>query len=595
MPNLLSIEFTDIGCKVALVNQAKSGRVTVQALSSFPLTRPDDAAARIAERAQALKEHLRAQKLSTKQAVVIIPKNFVMARSVNLPSTVDEEITGMARFEADRHIPFNAERHVVAYHILEKKGAQGSDVLLTAVDQPIAQEYLDICVKAGLEVVAITVSSVAMFNAFSTIHHKDIAEKTVMVVNIGNNATDLIIAVNGNVTYSRGTTTGVSKLLNELNEATGKTYTADDLRQIDALEPHLFFADAPARPTALGGENAAGDGSQFSPTGTGSDSAADDVMNITILPPPSVAVEPANKGAITMSDWLNRLLQELKRTFEFANREFSCPMIDHIYLTGEGTGIKNLSQYLTTNFSIESTVFDPFEGSEVASKVRKSGVTGHAYAIAIGGSLGRQQPGTVNINLLPASYTEAKAAKKQQTIYIAAGILVLAVLGGGYYYLSGVFTQKEDELSELMALNRKDKERVDDLQTKKERLRIISENVQDDRGALAILGFISSREYFPDQATITTFDYKRGDYVNLSGDARDIQTANMLISDLKKADFFASGELTDVTQGRILRGRPEIPVLGWSAQFQFPKPQKQTSRSSSRARNTEEDELDGIE
>ncbi len=47
-------------------------------------------------------------------------------------------------------------------------GINLSNVLLAAVDPPIAQDYLDICVKAGLNVTAITVSSIAAMHAAAT-------------------------------------------------------------------------------------------------------------------------------------------------------------------------------------------------------------------------------------------------------------------------------------------------------------------------------------------------------------------------------------------------------------------------------------------
>ncbi len=604
MAALLSIEFTDLECKVVVAEAGKNDRISVKSLSSFPLPHPDDLVARAAERAQALRDHLKAQRITLKNAVVVIPKSYVMARTVTLPSTVDSEIAGMARFEADRHIPFNAERHIVSYHVLARQGMQGSDVLLAAVDRPIAQEYLDICVKAGLTVTSITVSSLAMFNAFAATEKTAMADRTIMVLNIGKGATDLVLATNGNVSFTRGSTSGVSRLMTDLAETTGQAVTVSDLAEMDALEPQLYFKGPSQTPPPLPGmydvlpghevlpgqedEQLAGESTYASPP------LADDPppLNFEAVPPPSAAASPENKAAGVFSDWLNKLLQEVRRTYEFASREFNCPMVQHIYLCGEGAVIKRVADYFQANFNVDAQVFDPLHGAEVSRKLKKStDAPGRQYAIAIGGAVGRHLH-TIHINLLPDSYTEARSAKRQQLSYIVTGVLALAALVVGYMYLSDAFSRKRALLNQLEDQNRADSARVSDLRTKKERLRIIKENVQDDRGAIDVLRILSEKEYFPEEVSLSTFDYKRGDFVKLQGDATDLQNANQLVNDMRNTGFFESATLDNTDPNKILRGRPEIPVLGWSATFAFPKPVKPKAKSKRSSQG--EDELDGL-
>ena len=97
MAQLVVIEFTDLECKVIAADRSKE-RVTVRALVNFPLPKNDDVSARVIERAHLLKEALKNNKLHPQRVSIVIPKNYVMARLVTLPSTVDEELVGMARF-----------------------------------------------------------------------------------------------------------------------------------------------------------------------------------------------------------------------------------------------------------------------------------------------------------------------------------------------------------------------------------------------------------------------------------------------------------------------------------------------------------------
>jgi len=604
MPRIVVLEFSDYECKVVEADSGKGGHPVVRFIGTLPLTKPDELKTRVSERGQAIKDYLKANRISTRRTAIIIPKNFVMVRTAQLPSHVDEEIAGMARFEAERHIPFNADRHVVSYHVLAKQGVQGSDVLLAAIDSPIAKEYMDTAAAAGLNVLSAGVSSIAAFNAFVAAEPTALADRTVMMVNIGRGASDLVIATNGVVTFTRGATIGVEKLLAAINE-----YRPDspvnllDLPLMDALEPHLFFNPAakaaektPVVPDydALPPVDSGGlqtDGSAELPAVPGMLASQNETNGLppnpetleiaSTAPSPADAVSPENPAALAFTAWLNKVLQEVKRTYEFASREFNCPMIAHIYLCGEGAAIKNIAQYFVANFGIECSLFDPLQAGQTSAKALK-GMPGlpQAFAATIGGAV-EKVPQSIHVNLIPEQFTEARNVKRQQVGYIITGVLVLIALVLGYVYLMDMFSLKRGQLEDLVSQNKKDKARVTDLNAKRERLRIIKENVQDEQGALDVLERLSSNKLIPEKATLTSFEYKRGDHVTVEGDAKDLATANQIVSDLKATGYFVDGNLDNTDPNKILRGRPPIPVLGWAATWTFPKPEKNKSSSSS--------------
>ncbi|MGI8906442.1 MAG: pilus assembly protein PilM [Candidatus Sumerlaeaceae bacterium] len=617
----LAIEFTDVDCKLVHVERGKGGRLTVRVMSSFELSKDENVEARVTQRAQLLRDALKAGKIKPQAVRVVIPKNFVMARTVTLPSVDENEIVGMARFEAERHIPFNADRHIVSHHTLSKQGMQGSDVLLAAVDQPIAQEYLDVCAKAGLTVEGISVSSLAVFNAFAAAEPTALAERVVAVVNIGRAGTDLVIATNGNVTFTRGSTLGLNKLLAELESAgLERPFELQDLSQVDALEPHLYFrrpGSSPAEPVPViydelasvhgaipppppipDGFSAVGGGqADINMSGiyrSGASSAAAEISAHLI--PPSEAVAPDNPGAVAFRGWLIRVLQEVKRTYEFAHREFDIPLITHIYLAGEGTAIHNLSQYFRVNFSVEASVFDPLRGAQPTKKLPQSARDrSAAFAAAIGALVADATPHAVRVNLLPMEYLQRRLAKKQQRSYIVTGVLLLAALGMGYMYMSDKFEQKRDMLSELLDRNAKDKTRVGDLESKKQRLEIIRSNVQEDQGALEVLEKLSELSLVPSKVTLTRFEYKKGDFVKVQGHAKDLSSANQVVAELRKMQtpdgrlYFDEAKMDDNSLAtRNPRGKGTDAVIEYSATATFPKKKKKTSSQSSEAAASEE-------
>lgn len=572
MASITAIEFTDLECKVVHVDRAKE-RAVLRAMFYFSLPKNEDAASRVTQRAKLLRDALRTHKIKPQRVHVVIPKNYVMARMVTLPSTSEQEIAGMARFEAERHIPFNAERHIVHFHILSKLGVQGSQVLLAAVDQPIAQEYLDVCLKAGLSVEQLGVSSLAMYNAFAFGERAAMPDKVVAVVNVGHACTDLVIVNNGMLCFTRGSSLGVGKLFGELAEADAEFQLGvEDLPKINALEPQRYF-----RPQSVRGYVALEEqvyGAEHTPLGEQSLEVSPEE------PTPASATLPENKGATTFSKWLLRLLQEVRRTYDFAHREFNLPAIDRIYVCGEGALIANLAQYFQVNFGIESTVFDPLRAMEVPARLaRETDGQGVLFSGATGAVM-PEVPETVRINLLPEAYVEKRHIKRQQQSYFITGALALTALVLAYFYVADLFASNQRLLDMYMAKNKEYKERVADLQDRKQRYQIIKDNIQDPHGALDIFEKISSFEFIPKKVTLTSFDYKKEESVKIEGNAKTIKDINDMETALKATNFFDSVQQDQGSVASIsLRGR-EQQVFKFSITCVLPKLKTEMKKSS---------------
>lgn len=570
MAGMVTLEFTDSQCKIVYGEIGKNNKIIIRSLGTIALSNPEEASTRITERAQVIKEYLKSQKITEQNARIIIPKSCVMLRTAHLPTTVDDEIAGMAKFEAERNIPFNAERHIVSHSVLAKQGNQGSDVLLAAVDSPIAKEYLDIGIKAGLKVQSIGAATVALCNGFVSAEKTAATDRTLVVINIGKATTDLAIINNGIVSFARGVALGVDRLFSELEEIDlGRKWQVSDLLNLNAIETSEFLTDKKSsRPV-----NNYDDLSDDSETVDGNTVLS--VVDVPSLESDQQTLQQA------FELWLNRLLQEVRRTYEFASREFNCPAIQHIYLAGEGATIRNISEFFRTNFHIEAAVYDPLAGTEVAKKLLQNlRDPAQFYAIAVGGMVGHI-PHTSHINLIPQQYLDEKKNKAQQRGYIITGTLVLLAAVVGYFYLNQMFEKKHILVEELQSANKKNKTAVDDLRRKEERLRIIRNNIQDDKGVLTVLEKISSFDYLPDKVTLNTFNYRRGANIQIEGWAMDLPSANKFVTDLRSTGFFDEARLTSNNAGVTLRGLPQTPVLQWSAEFVFPKVKVQKKSAAS--------------
>ena len=148
--------------QVAILTRRKGRPVVADLIDVHFPSVPEGQAVPVSAKAQALRDAVRASRWSLSAATLVLPKNIVTLRLVTLPSEKDDELAEMARFEVQKHIPFNVERHVIAHAVLSKEGVEGSRTLIVAVDQAALEEPLAICREAKIELTDARVSSLAL-------------------------------------------------------------------------------------------------------------------------------------------------------------------------------------------------------------------------------------------------------------------------------------------------------------------------------------------------------------------------------------------------------------------------------------------------
>lgn len=226
MPRYTVLELTETEAKILQLNKKsrKSGPQIEHALVVDFSDLPKEEGSAQA-RGMRLKERLKQAKITPGTTAIIIPKQNSIVRTAILPSADLEELAGMAQFEAEKFITFNAERHIVSNGILRRDGVEGSNVLITAVDRPVMDDAVMIAVTAGFEPAIAEVSSIALVRAFNQQVEIEQTEKpsSALLLNIGKTNTDISIVEDGMIqaTSSRGIM--LEKLLKEM-QASGKSW-----------------------------------------------------------------------------------------------------------------------------------------------------------------------------------------------------------------------------------------------------------------------------------------------------------------------------------------------------------------------------------
>jgi type IV pilus assembly protein PilM len=465
--------------------------------------------------ANSIRSALKSAAIRDTEAVAVVPKQWVTLRIVTLPSADPGELPEMARFEAERHIPFNVERHIISYHILRADEIAGSQVLIAAIDGPPAGEITQTLSLAGLRAVALEVSTTALANALLYSGAWDsTADPTVAQINMGHSAADITILRNGLPIFARSVSLGIDKLA---VPATGSPVILSeaDLAGIDLLQ-------SPARSI---GSRPAG---QFNVEAPG--------REIPVAPAPL-------DQADALEMWKNRLIQEIRRTHDFAAREFQCEPFSRLYISGVGCALGNIEAFLEGRLGVRPVVLDPFvkdlRHEPSAALAGKS-----ACAIAAGAIVGHDDAKALRVNLLPNEYLRRESgAKRRQSLIITAS-LALAFLVCGFLYAHQLIQSKERELKEIKQELDRNLGRVADIKYKEGVVRFIGAHSDPKGSALGILNDMSDwPELFGSggmRVSITEFEYSGGIKLKLSGHAFTHKDLNDFILKLEQSKHFVS-------------------------------------------------------
>lgn len=512
-----AFEMMENECRVLQMKQLKTGlKIEKFFAVPFPPKTGDDAALHQKAKTDALRVAIKEHSLEIGESVLLIPKQYVTVRHVSLPSVDNAEIAQMARFEAEKHIPFNVERHNISHHVMKKEGVSGSHVLIAAADAPVVDEPLAILSALGTRPAVATVTTVSLYNIFRYLNPNFPEETTVALLHIGMVNIDLVIINKGFLVFTRSTSQGVSKLIQEMNEQPGraKPLQMEDIKKIDLMKMEQFAQ------TAVSAEIAAA----------------------------SVPAEFSENDIALIEQWKTKLLQSIRQTHDFARREFDCPMMERIFISGEGSTFPSIEDYMTSALGIAAekinTAQQPIEGIALMPS---------AYFPCLGAVIEFVYHNAIRLNLLPERYIVERLSRQKRQNILSLSLMIGGVIILGILYLQA-YIMRQDRLSQWYnKQNEKLKPEVARLMDMQKKTRIISDYIRDPRNALAILDHLSTFPYMPRNVSIMEFKYTKGVSVEISGHALDIKDLNLFISDLEKSGFFSDVKI---------KQRPWIPLSG---------------------------------
>lgn len=200
----------DIGSKtIKIVELAKEGEgwsLSGSGVAGYTGKSPEHMAddKELAELGGLVKKLHSEARISKREIVVSLPETQVFTRTIKFPLLTDAEITSAVKWEAEQYIPIPMAEAIVQHQIIEKREnatPPETTVLLIGAPRAIVEKYTKVIQFAGLFPVLVETELMALVRALAPV------DQTALLIDFGARSTDIAIAKNGFLVFSRSVAT----------------------------------------------------------------------------------------------------------------------------------------------------------------------------------------------------------------------------------------------------------------------------------------------------------------------------------------------------------------------------------------------------
>ena len=166
-------------------------------------------------------------KISNKKVAISISGNSVIIKKIALPAMETEELAESIIWEAKHNIPYPYEETCVDYARLKPSAegdGQNTDILLVAAKKDTISNYSTAVGQARKRLEAIEVDFFALQNCFEINYPDMFSNRTVALINLGANVTNVVIVENGTPQLFRDLALGGMLFAEEMSKELNISY-----------------------------------------------------------------------------------------------------------------------------------------------------------------------------------------------------------------------------------------------------------------------------------------------------------------------------------------------------------------------------------
>lgn len=250
---------------------------------------------------------------------VAVPAQAVVIRLMPVPVGMPpEELADVVTQEATNHVPFPIEdanldwSPMPATERTDADGVRRIDIILAAVQRSIIESYWRMADTAGVKLGRVDISSLAVVRSLALAGYLGSSGHLSMVVNIRHDATDINIVRSAMPLFGRSIMIGMDSLTEAISRSLNIQFDAT----LNILPEIVLFG----------------------------------------VPPTDARMGQAAQVARTV---FSDIIDELIRSLDFYKSQVGDVKVDQIVLSGPGTMIQNLDQFISNRMNIRTIICDP--------------------------------------------------------------------------------------------------------------------------------------------------------------------------------------------------------------------------------------------
>lgn len=305
----------DIGSTAVRLVQLQGGGTGNKALLKYayvPLESPialSDSKADQQKLAQTISQLVSQSHVTTRNVAVGIPSSRVFTTVADVDRLPEAELAKAIPLQADSLVPTPLDESKIDWALLGDSPADKSkqEILLTSVPNKFVEDRLDILESIGLNVIAFEPDNLAMARAL-TVPDSPGAQ---LLLDVGHNATDLVVILNGEPHLTRNIPTGVEAIIR----------AASQNLNVDAKQAEQFVLKFGLSREKLEGQ-----------------------------------VFGAISGVVDL------LTTEVEKSIKFFQTRYTTVKIDHMVVTGGAAIIPEFPLYLANKFGVSVEIGNAWRG-----------------------------------------------------------------------------------------------------------------------------------------------------------------------------------------------------------------------------------------
>lgn len=193
--------------------------------------------------ADAVRETIVATGARTAHVVAAVGGRDVIIKKISVERMKPAQLRDLLRFEAEQHVPFDADAVELDYQLLNPEATEGDmNLLLVVAKHQLVAARRDLLTGAGAKPAVIDVDAFALHNAFEA-NHPEAMQGTVALLDVGYDVTNLIVMEGGIPVLTRDLPVGTRRIRETVQGRHGlEAEDVEPLLRADTASPLLHEA-----------------------------------------------------------------------------------------------------------------------------------------------------------------------------------------------------------------------------------------------------------------------------------------------------------------------------------------------------------------